>query len=91
MDLVKKKDPIAVRFESIRKEIQILSKVIDLTPAQADTYAKRGEAYYDIGDLKNALADYDQAVKLDKTKKYTKRRDQLKKYLDDINSIKADE
>ncbi len=91
MDLVKKKDPLAVRFESIRKEIQILSKVIDLTPAQADTYAKRGEAYYDIGDLKNALADYEEAVKLDGAKKYTKRRDQLKKYLDDINSIKADE
>ena len=38
---------------------------IALDPEDADAYHNRGNAYYDMGDLEQAIADHGQAVALD--------------------------
>jgi len=44
--------------------IASISQAIKLNPNDTSAYYLRGEAYYDIGDYDNAIADYSQAIKL---------------------------
>lgn len=52
------------KFSDPRKAIEVLSKVIQLDPVNADAYNDRGNAYADLKQYKRAIEDYTQAVKL---------------------------
>ena len=48
-----------------RQAVEVLTKAIELEPADAAIYVNRGAAYAALAQYGLAIADYDQAIELD--------------------------
>lgn len=88
MTLIKSANPMEQKKDLLRREVEIFTKMLKDSPTQADLYAKRGKAHYEIGDLKSAYADYEKAAALDAKPEYVRQRNFLKKVLGQIGEIK---
>jgi tetratricopeptide (TPR) repeat protein len=87
MTLIRRVNPLEERKNLLRREVEIFTTMLDKSPLQADLYAKRGKAHYEIGDLKKAYADYEKATALDPKPEYVKQRKFLKKVIEQIEQI----
>lgn len=88
MKLIEKEDPLALKRKVLNREIEILTSILTTSPKQADLYFKRGKAYYELGELRKSLADYEKAVQLDPKKEYIKQKDFINSIIKQIESIK---
>lgn len=52
------------KYTNPKKAIEYLTNAITLKPDYADAYYSRGFAYYDLGQYKTAINDYDKAISL---------------------------
>ena len=52
------------QYKDPQKAIEYLSKAIELEPANADTYNRRGTAYYNLGDYQRTIEDDSEAIRL---------------------------
>lgn len=86
--IIEKEDPLKIKREALKREIEIFSTLLNSSPNQADLYFKRGKANYELGELRLALKDYSKAVELDPKKEYIVKRDFIQNVLKQIESIK---
>ena len=53
-----------IRHSEHKKAIETLDRIIDYKPGFAEAWNKRGDAYYHLGQYDQALADYQQTIRL---------------------------
>lgn len=88
LDIIEKADPLKIKRDALKREIEIFNKLLNTSPNQADLYFKRGKAYYELGELKLALNDYTKACEISPKKEYIDKRDFISNVLKQIESIK---
>ena len=81
---------IRVRLHDTAKAVDDCTQALKLDPAFAPAYENRGDAYYNDGDLKSALADYDRAVSLAPGAATYWRRCDARRRLNDWTGAQAD-
>lgn len=86
--IIEKEDPLKVKRDALKREIEIFNNLINSSPTQADLYFKRGKAYYELGELRLALKDYTKAAELEPKKEHLAKRDFISNVLKQIESIK---